>query len=211
MACRVIAYCTYYCFREWYTIYRVLNKVSDRDQVEFERAHWVKANQQARAIVIMGVSGCGKSTVGMELARRLEMAFVDADELHPQSNIDKMSQSIPLSDDDRWPWLERVGQALAQNVDQFGGAVVACSALRLAYRECITLAAAQPVLFVHLAGSYATIAERLTQRAGHFMPAQLLKSQFETLESPTEDELAIEIDIRLSVDQIVDRVIQLRT
>ena len=170
----------------------------------------MKDLQQAKAIVVMGVCGCGKSTVGIQLAERLGMAFVDADDLHPQSNIDKMSRAIPLNDDDRWPWLDIVGKTLATEVARSGGAVVACSALRQAYRDRITAAAGEPVLFVHLAGSYETISDRLNQRGGHFMPPALLKSQFETLETPNDGELALEIDIRLSINEIVEQVVQLR-
>lgn len=166
--------------------------------------------QKAKAIVVMGVCGCGKSTVGIELAKRLGMPFIDADDLHPAANIAKMSQSVPLNDDDRWPWLDIVGKELAAKVAESGGAVAACSALRLAYRDRITTAAEQPVLFVHLAGSYELISERLNARGGHFMPPALLKSQFETLETPNESELAIEIDIALGVDQLVGQVIDLR-
>lgn len=166
--------------------------------------------QPVNAIVVMGVCGCGKSSVGIQLAERLGMAFVDADDLHPQSNIDKMSQSIPLNDDDRWPWLDSVGQTLATEIAQTGGAVIACSALRRAYRDRITTAAKEPVLFVHLAGSFETIATRLNQRGGHFMPPALLKSQFETLEVPNESELAIEVDIRHPIDEIVEQIVQLK-
>lgn len=166
--------------------------------------------QKAKAIVVMGVCGCGKSTVGIELAKRLGMPFIDADDLHPAANIAKMSQSVPLNDDDRWPWLDIVGKELAAQVAESGGAVAACSALRQAYRDRITTAAGQPVLFVHLAGSFELISDRLNARGGHFMPPALLKSQFETLETPNANELAIEVDIELGVDQIVDRVVQLR-
>lgn len=157
----------------------------------------------------MGVCGCGKSTVGIELAKRLGMSFIDADDLHPSANIAKMSQSVPLNDDDRWPWLDIVGKELASEVGESGGAVAACSALRQAYRDRITEAAGQPVLFVHLAGSYELISERLNARGGHFMPPALLKSQFETLETPNENELAVEVDIALGVDQIVNQIIDL--
>ena len=166
--------------------------------------------QQAKAIVVMGVCGCGKSTVGIELAKRLGMPFIDADDLHPAANIAKMSQSVPLNDDDRWPWLDIVGQKLASKASESGGAVAACSALRQAYRDRITEAAGQPVLFVHLAGSYELISERLNARGGHFMPPALLKSQFETLETPNENELAVEVSIEQGIEQIVDQVVQLR-
>ena len=167
--------------------------------------------QQPKAIVVMGVCGCGKSTVGIELAKRLGLPFIDADDLHPAANIAKMSQSVPLDDEDRWPWLDIVGKELVAKVAESGGAVAACSALREAYRDRITAAAEQPVLFVHLAGSYELISERLNARGGHFMPPALLKSQFETLETPNESELAVEVDIQLGVEQIVDQVIDLRT
>lgn len=157
----------------------------------------------------MGVCGCGKSTVGIELAKRLGMSFIDADDLHPSANIAKMSQSVPLSDDDRWPWLDIVGKELASEAGASSGAVAACSALRQAYRDRITEAAGQPVLFVHLAGSYELISERLNARGGHFMPPALLKSQFETLETPNENELAVEVDIALGVDQIVTQIVDL--
>ena len=165
--------------------------------------------QQAKAIVVMGVCGCGKSNVGIELAKRLGMSFIDADDLHPSANIAKMSQSVPLNDDDRWPWLDIVGKELTSKADETGGAVAACSALRQAYRDRITEAAGQPVLFVHLAGSYELISERLNARGGHFMPPALLKSQFETLETPNENELAVEVDIALGVDQIVTQIVDL--
>ena len=165
--------------------------------------------QQAKAIVVMGVCGCGKSTVGIELAKRLGMSFIDADDLHPSANIAKMSQSVPLNDDDRWPWLDIVGKELASEAGASSGAVAACSALRQAYRDRITEAAGQPVLFVHLAGSYELISERLNARGGHFMPPALLKSQFETLETPNENELAVEVDIALGVDQIVTQIVDL--
>lgn len=164
--------------------------------------------QKAKAIVVMGVCGCGKSSVGIDLAKRLQAPFVDADDLHPAANIAKMSQSVPLDDTDRWPWLDIVGSELAAKVAEFGGAVVACSALRRAYRERITAAAKQPVLFVHLAGSFELISDRLHARGGHFMPPALLKSQFETLEIPAESEMALTVDIELGVDQIVDLIAQ---
>lgn len=167
--------------------------------------------QQAKAIVVMGVCGCGKSTVGIELAKRLGLPFIDADDLHPAANIAKMSQSVPLDDEDRWPWLDIVGKELAAKVAELGGAVAACSSLRQAYRDRIITAAEQPVLFVHLAGSYELISERLNARVGHYMPPALLKSQFETLETPNESELAVEVDIALGVEQIVDQVVDLRS
>src|SRR3972149_8446132 len=142
------------------------------------------------AIVIMGVSGSGKSSVGARLSVRLAMPFHDADEFHPRANVAKMSSGTPLTDDDRWPWLDAIGKALH---DTKGGIIVACSALRRVYRDRLRTAAGRPVIFVHLAGSRQTIGERLDARRGHFMPPRLLDSQFATLEPPADDEAAIAV------------------
>lgn len=135
-------------------------------------------------IVVMGVSGSGKSTVGERLARSLGLPFIDADDLHPAENIKKMSAGIPLSDEDRGPWLEAVG---AQLREASGGIVVACSALRLAYRDKIRLAAPETV-FVHIEADVPTLRNRMDTRSGHFMSPSLLESQLATLEplSPGE-------------------------
>ena len=125
-------------------------------------------------IVVMGVSGAGKSTVGEALAHRLDVPFVDADDLHPAANVEKMRTGTPLTDDDRWPWLDLVGAALA--AAEPPGIVVACSALRRAYRDRLR-AVAPDVAFVALEGDPEVLAERLGARAGHFMPATLLASQ----------------------------------
>ena len=128
----------------------------------------------------MGVAGSGKTSVGEALAKRLGVPFRDADEFHPKANIDKMSAGIPLTDDDRWPWLDAIGKALA---DADGRLIVACSALRRAYRDRLTRAAGRPVIFVWLDGSKETIAARMKRRKHHFMPPSLLDSQFATLEA----------------------------
>lgn len=132
----------------------------------------------------MGVTGTGKSTIGSALALELGVPFIDADSLHPRSNVDKMSAGIPLTDEDREPWLDIVGALLA-NAEK--GLVVACSALKRAYRERIT-GRAPNVTFIHLIVSDTELARRLTGRAGHFMPASLLMSQLETLEPLGLDE-----------------------
>lgn len=147
----------------------------------------------------MGVSGSGKSTVGRELARQLAVPFADADALHPQANIAKMAAGKPLDDNDRHPWLDAVGEWLADHCD---GGVMSCSALKRTYRDqlrqhCPT------VEFLHLSGSPELIAARQAARTGHFMPASLLKSQFETLEPLEPDERGITIDVDNSVDTIV--------
>jgi gluconokinase len=142
-------------------------------------------------LVIMGVSGCGKSSVGAGLAERLGIPYRDGDDLHPAANVDKMRAGVPLTDDDRWPWLDRVAGVLRDDAP----VIVGCSALRRVYRDRIRQGAGGPVTFVHLAGDRAVIAERMAARTGHYMPTTLLDSQFATLEPPGVDEaLTVDID-----------------
>lgn len=142
-------------------------------------------------VLVMGVSGCGKSTIGAMLAERLGLPFADADAFHPPENVTKMSAGIPLTDADRWPWLDSIGGWLA--AEEKGG-VVACSALRRAYRD--RLRGWVPGLaVVHLAGAPELIAARQAAREGHFMPPSLMASQFATLEPPGAEEEAIALDI----------------
>jgi gluconokinase len=152
------------------------------------------------AVVVMGVSGSGKSTVGAALARRLAVPFVDADTLHPAANIAKMTAGEPLDDDDRYPWLERVGEWLAGHRD---GAVASCSALKRQYRDQLR-AHCPRVEFLHLSGSPELIGGRLAARSGHFMPAALLRSQFDTLEPLGADEAGVTVDAGQRVAAIVD-------
>jgi len=148
----------------------------------------------------MGVSGSGKSTVGTALAARLGVPFEDGDDLHPRANVEKMRAGTPLTDDDRWPWLDRIGEWLAGQPD---GGVVVCSALKRAYRDRLRQHVPD-VDFLHLAGSMETIAERQRNRPGHFMPPSLLPSQFATLEPLEPDEHGIAIDVSAPVADIVD-------
>jgi gluconokinase len=163
-------------------------------------SHVGARSRRARRIVVMGVSGAGKSTVGEALAHRLDVPFVDADDLHPAVNVEKMRAGTPLTDDDRWPWLDLVGAVLAEASPP--GVVVACSALRRAYRDRLR-ALAPDVVFVALEGDPEVLAERLGGRAGHFMPATLLASQLALYESPAADERAVRCAIEEPLDEIV--------
>lgn len=153
-------------------------------------------------IVIMGVSGSGKSSVGAALSERLCIPYRDGDNLHSPANIQKMQAGEALTDADRWPWLDRVAQELADQAP----VILGCSALRRAYRDRIRAGAGGPVCFVHLAGSQALIAARMATRSGHFMPASLLDSQFAALEPPGPDEIAITVDIDQPLDRLVAEI-----
>lgn len=155
-------------------------------------------------LVVMGVSGSGKSTVGAALAQRLGVPFADADDLHPAANIAKMSAGIPLDDDDRRPWLETIGRWLADHPE---GGVVSCSALKRSYRDQLRRHVTD-LGFLHLDGTREVITRRQASRPGHFMPASLLTSQFATLEPLQPDEHGLVIDVDQSVDQIVQLCVQ---
>ena len=146
--------------------------------------------------VVMGVSGCGKTTVGAAFAAAIGGRFVDGDDLHPPENVAKMSEGVPLADADRWPWLDRVGRELTGNV------IIGCSALKRAYRDRIR-AVAGPVKFLHLAGSRDVIAARMAARPGHFMPLGLLDSQFAALEPLVHDEDGVTVDIDQPLDATI--------
>jgi len=133
-------------------------------------------------LVVMGVSGCGKTTVAQALARRLGAPWLDADAYHPQANIDKMSRGFPLTDEDRAGWLALLAEQLRQRADRPEGVVLACSALKEAYREVLRVNAA--VRFVYLKGTFELIENRMKARTDHFMKPGLLASQFQTLEEP---------------------------
>ena len=154
-------------------------------------------------LVLMGVCGSGKTTVGEALAASLHCAFLDADDFHPPENVAKMAAGEPLTDEDRWPWLDRIAEELARILARGEHAVLACSALKEAYRQ--RLQRAGDVRIVYLKGDEATIAARLTGRQHKYMPASLLPSQFAALEEPTD---AFVVDIREPIDMQVKRIRQ---
>jgi len=157
------------------------------------------------AIVVFGVAGAGKTTVGRMLAERLDWAFLDADDLHPAANVEKMRSGVPLGDADRWPWFDAVGAWLDARARERRASVTACSALKRAYRD--RLREGRPQLrFVFLAGSEAMIAARLERRTGHYWPASLLSSQFKALEPPAADEGAVVVDIGPPADALVEEI-----
>lgn len=152
-------------------------------------------------LLIMGVSGCGKSSVGGALAVALGIPYCDGDDLHPEDNVEKMRLGQPLTDADRWPWLDRVAQTLATKAPL----IIGCSALKRSYRDRIRDGAGGSVTFVHLSGSREVIADRMAARTGHYMPLSLLDSQFAALEPPGPQE-AICVDIDQSLAQIVTEI-----
>lgn len=160
----------------------------------------------ALAIIVMGVSGSGKSSVGEALAARLGVPFRDGDSFHPEANVKKMASGVPLTDDDRWPWLDAIGAAIKATPDD-GGIVVACSALRRIYRERLTAAAGRPILFVLLDATRDLLEARLGGRKGHFMPRSLLDSQLATLERPAPDERAISVAVDPPVPAVVEAIV----
>lgn len=159
-----------------------------------------------RVIVLMGVSGSGKSTTGKRLAVVLGWAFRDADEFHPAENIAKMASGRPLDDADRQPWLAAIAAWIDVARASGPGAVVSCSALKRSYRE-ILIGQRTDVALVHLKGSFSLIADRLSRRRGHFMPPALLRSQFETLEEPGPEEAALTVSMRMPPKRVVEKIV----
>jgi gluconokinase len=154
-------------------------------------------------IVVMGVAGAGKTTVGTHLAQALGVEYAEGDAFHPQANVQKMSTGIPLTDDDRWPWLQAIAHWIRAH--QRTGGVVSSSALKHRYRD--VLRRGGDVWFLHLQGPRDVIAERMQHRAGHFMPMSLLDSQFADLEPLAADERGLVVDIQATLDQIVSRAL----
>jgi gluconokinase len=155
-------------------------------------------------LVLMGVAGCGKSTVGQALARELGWPYFDADDYHPAANVEKMRSGIPLTDADRWPWLDRLNALLREQQAQGRSTILGCSALKQVYRDRL----AQGVVdlrWVHLRGTFELIQSRLQARKGHYMPATLLQSQFATLEAPAD---ALTLDVDTTPGELSGKIIE---
>jgi gluconokinase len=155
-------------------------------------------------VIVFGVSGAGKTTIGKLLAQELDWPFHEADDFHSQANIEKMRSGIPLTDEDRWPWLENLRQLIKRSLEAGENAVLACSALKRAYRE--RLRVSDQVKFVFLHGDYALIEKQLRERRSHFMNPELLRSQFADLEKPKPDEDVITIELGRTPQELVEKI-----
>jgi gluconokinase len=156
-------------------------------------------------VVVMGVSATGKTTIGKELADELGCEFIEGDELHPSRNIEKMEHGIPLTDDDRWPWLQAIGELVAVRDHEGVSTVVTCSALKHTYRDVLRDAA--PTFFVHLHAPFEVLEGRMQHRTKHFMPTTLLQSQFDTLEDLGDDEDGAVVDVTPPLDEVVEEAV----
>ena len=150
-------------------------------------------------LVVMGVSGSGKTSVGSAIATALALPFLEGDTLHPPANVQKMASGVPLTDEDRWPWLDKIGAELAE-ADE--GVVVSCSALKESYRDRLRQEAGGPLGFIFLDGSLEVLREHMSKRTGHFMPLSMLDSQLATLEPPTGEPLVLRQNVEHSADEI---------
>src|SRR5262249_10934661 len=167
----------------------------------------VAANQTPCALIVMGVSGSGKTTIGEKLAGRLNWPYEDADQFHPAGNVAKMGAGHPLTDEDRWPWLKAIAAEIDRVCDAGGRVVIGCSALKRAYRD-VLMHNRTDTRLVYLNGTQTLIADRLGRRKGHFMPPGLLTSQFNTLEPPTSDEHPVTVSIDGTVETIIDNILR---
>ena len=161
------------------------------------------SDTEPRAVILMGVSGSGKSTVGASLAQRLECPFLDADDFHPAANVEKMKRGIPLNDEDRMPWLARLHDELEHRLGSGASVVLGCSALKESYRKILEEGLSQ-IDFVFLDVDQLTLTERLEKRKAHFFPKELLESQFAALERPAD---AIVVDARLPFQDVVEQIV----
>jgi gluconokinase len=156
-------------------------------------------------VVVMGVSATGKTTVAEQLAEELDCEFIDGDSLHPRQNIEKMEHGIPLTDEDRWPWLQAIAELVAVRDHEGTSTVVTCSALKRSYRDVLRDAA--PTFFVHLHAPFEVLEQRMQLRTKHFMPTSLLRSQFDTLEDLDDDEDGVVVDVSAPVDEVVEEAV----
>ena len=155
-------------------------------------------------VIVFGVSGAAKTTIGKLLAEQLGWRFYEGDDFHPRANIEKMRSGRPLTDEDRWPWLERLREQITRSIAAKENAVLACSALKRAYRD--RLRVSDDVKFVFLRGDYALVAEQLRQRRGHFMNPELLRSQFADLEQPEPDEDVLTSELGRTPQELVEEI-----
>ena len=165
---------------------------------------WQLAGMFNGAVIVMGVTSCGKTSVGEGLAAKMGCPYIEGDKLHPAANIKKMSAGNPLDDDDRWPWLDIIGKAMKVECGKGRGVVASCSALKKVYRQRLATAAGTPISFIFLHGDRDLLARRIAARKGHFMPPSLLDSQLKTLEIPGPEENALHLDVALPVNVLVD-------
>ncbi|AYC99732.1 gluconokinase [Neorhizobium sp. NCHU2750] len=166
----------------------------------------------SKAIIVMGVSGAGKSSVAELLATRIGSKFVEGDRLHPEANVKKMAEGTPLTDEDRWPWLDIIGRKLKSSREAGEDIVLTCSSLKKIYRDRLRSAGGEPLYFVFLKGTPELLAERMGARKGHFMPTALLQSQLATLESPEGEPGVVTVNIDAEVSDIVaDSIAKLET
>lgn len=157
-------------------------------------------------VVIMGVSGCGKTTVAQAVAGRLGFVMAEGDDFHPKANVEKMSHGIPLNDDDRWPWLKTINAWMVEQDKQGKSTVISCSALKKAYRD--VLRQNLDVLFIHLVGSEELIGSRMAKRTGHYMPTSLLPSQFADLQQLQPEESGVEVSIEDTPGEVENRAVE---
>ena len=158
------------------------------------------------ALIVMGVSGSGKTTIGERLAARIGWRYEDADAFHPAANVAKMSAGQPLTDEDRWPWLRAIADEIDRASEAGERVVIGCSALRRVYRD-VLVHGRHDIRIIYLQGTQGLIADRLGERKGHFMPPGLLTSQFKTLEPPTPDEHALTVSIDAPVETVVNDIL----
>ncbi|MGI9434662.1 MAG: gluconokinase [Geminicoccaceae bacterium] len=159
-----------------------------------------------QAVVVMGVCGTGKTTVGQMLSDKLGCPFLEGDSFHPPENVEKMRAGLALDDNDRWPWLNRLGRAMAKAKRQEANVITACSALKRSYRDRLRHHVGSDTLFVLLHSDPALLRDRLTKRADHYMPPSLLDSQLAILEQPDSNECAISLDAALPPDVLMERI-----